>query len=199
MQDEKLVLKPKILSGSINRIIESLKHDDRDVDISDPGTADNEGNRTLPHFLLSVAISSIIVGAPALLAYFNFIDIGIDISGSPYLLVPFAMIIPLVMVPIQVFFLVRELTHTRYTVKSDRVEIIDNYLDKGKDTASFDNITDVEMEKPFTQRIFGTGNVLLNTAGSDNKEIRIEFVENPETLQEELSKLISNTEYSQPK
>jgi len=37
-------------------------------------------------------------------------------------------------------------------------------------------MTDAKMEKPLVQRLFGTGNVLLNTDGSDTKEIKIEFI-----------------------
>lgn len=198
MADEELVLKPNVVSGSISRVLESFKHDDNDIKISEQGFEDNQGNRPLPHFLLSVALSIFIVGIPVSLAYFRIIDVGIDISASPYLLLPFAMLVPIVMFPIQVFFLIRELKHRKYVIKPERIDIVDNYLDREKKTASFDNITDAEMEKPWIQRLFGTGNVLLNTAGSDTKEIKIEFIGNPETLQEELSGMISETDYSQP-
>lgn len=198
MVDEEIVLKPNVVSGSISRVIESVKHDDDEVKISEPGFEDNQGNRPLPHFLLSAALSTLIVGIPVSLAYFEIIDIGLDISVSPYLLLPFAMIVPIVMLPIQVFFLIRELKHRKYLIRPDRVDVVDNYLDRGKKSASLDNITDAEMEKPWIQKLFGTGNVLLNTAGSDNKEIKIEFVSNPETLQKEISDMISETEYSQP-
>jgi|GEM_PF-585189 uncharacterized membrane protein YdbT with pleckstrin-like domain len=198
MASEGIVLKPKVLSGSISRVLESFKHDNDDVRISEPGMEDNQGNRMLPHFFLSAAISVFLVGTPALLAYNSLIDIGIDVSASPYMLVPFAMIIPLVMFPIQVFFVSRELKHRKYIIKPNSVDIEDNYLDRSIKSASFDNMTDAKMEKPLVQRLFGTGNVLLNTDGSDTKEIKIEFIDNPETLQEELSDIISETDYKQP-
>lgn len=198
MNREEIELKPSVVSGSFNRIIESFKHNEREVDFSDPDSADDSGNRTLPHFLLSLGLSSLIVGIPALLAYFEVIQLGLGVSSSPYMLVPFAMVVPLVMFPLQLFFLTRELSNRKYIIRSEEVEIVDRYLDHGKDTASLRNITDVTMERPLTQRIFGTGNVLLNTAGSDDKEIKIEYIKHPETVQKQLSDMISDTDYKQP-
>jgi hypothetical protein len=198
MQEDEVRLQPNIIAGSLSRILENFKHQDEEVNPLDPDRTDNEGDRALPHMGLGLTLSFLIVGIPSGLLFFEFIEpeiLGRYARQTGVIL--FFLGLPVVSFIIQVFFLFKELKHQEYVIRPNGVDIIDDYWDRGVTSTSFENITDARLEKPLIQRIFSTGNVILNTSGSSKDEIRIEYIKNPEIVQEEISDIISNTEYRQ--
>lgn len=199
MKDGKnVVLKPKILSASVSRIVENWTRDD-DSHFQDP----EDRKRNLPHegksLLAGLIVALIGIGLVSLLTQSNPLDGGTLTYNSLILYGASIGAGILSWLAVQIIFLYKEIKHMEYVITPSSVEIKDNFWDQERTSASFEEVTDVELEKPILQRLFGTGNVLVNTAGSEGREIKMEFIKNPEVVQDEVSDMVSKTEYSQPK
>lgn len=199
MTDE-LKIKPHVLSGSVSRIWEHFKSTRRTREMEKKDLGRRE-QRTLPHSNIALGIGLVTGIIPAYLAYSGVITlpkiIPEPLSSLNLLLILFAAIAMPIAFVIELYFLRKELKSRDYIIRPEGVDIVDKYLDRGQESTSFENITDVEMEKPLLQRPFKTGNVVLNTSGSDTKEVILEYVKNPETLHNEISDIVSETQYRQ--
>ena len=182
---KKIEIKPNLLSGSISRIAESLSNRSYD------------NNRGLPHPYLSLVIG-LVFGATGGIIATLILQSSMELGTAG--LFGIGVGIPATIAGTligQVYFLVKELKNRKYLISPEGVIIVDDYLDKSQRKIAFNRVTDVEMEQPLSQRFFGTGNIKLNTAGSDHQEARIEFIKNTELVNKELSDMIAEANGTQ--
>lgn len=67
-----------------------------------------------------------------------------------------------------------------YRFSENQLEFYEGFISIEQRNIAYDRITDVSLKKPFLQRIFDTGTVKINTAGSDSHEIKMSFLNDPE-------------------
>jgi len=60
------------------------------------------------------------------------------------------------------------------------MEYREGFLNITQSNVSYNRITDLSLRQSVTQRLFGTGTILVNTAGSDARELRISYIDNSE-------------------
>ena len=77
-----------------------------------------------------------------------------------------------------------------YTFHDDHVEVNEGFLTVTQDTVPYNRITDVSFTKSVWQRLFDVGTIRLNTAGSNQQEITISYVDEPEAIYDEISAMI---------
>ncbi len=93
------------------------------------------------------------------------------------------------------FIRIMNLWTRTYTFDSNKVDINEGFLNRKSDTISYDRITDVTLSKPVLQRIFGTGTIHINTAGSTHQVFSISYIENPEETHQKVSDIVSKVKY----
>jgi len=169
-------LKPNMLAGAVQLIFDNYLMD-RDFMKKD-----------MPHEFLIYGILGIgVVGYYAIMMYTSY---NIPIYALA--------VLPVIGFILQVYFLHGELKHRSYLIHENSVEIQDDFFDKESNSARFENITDVKLEKPFVQRLFGTGNIRLSTAGKGmESELVIRYLDNADEYYQELSDLVNSREYNQ--
>lgn len=177
MSDE-VVLKPSLISAVPIRFLKGVATKNR-----------NYGGKRdyLPHSILSIGLTLAVVGVSYLLS---------RIFAPNLAILTLFIAIP-VWPSIQMYFLIREMQYRKYIIRDDGVEVVDDYLDKSSTSVGFENATDVSLSRPLFQRLFGTGNVKVETAGSDRAEIQFKYLKDAEDVQEELAEMVRNTEYKQ--
>lgn len=84
------------------------------------------------------------------------------------------------------------LNSREYRFYRDEVEVYEGFLTINRNSTSYNRVTDISYSQPVTQRIFGTGTVKLNTAGSGYHEIKISYVDNPEQEYQTLKKIVAD-------
>lgn len=72
------------------------------------------------------------------------------------------------------------LKNREYRFFNNEVEVYEGFINITQDNISYNRVTDISFDRPVWQRIFGTGTIRLNTAGSGVHEIHISYVNNPE-------------------
>lgn len=77
-----------------------------------------------------------------------------------------------------------------YRFFDDAVETYEGWLNLKNDNVSYDMVTDISFDRPVIQRIFGTGTVRLNTAGSNTHEVHIKYVKDPERVYNRVRTLV---------
>lgn len=82
---------------------------------------------------------------------------------------------------------VGNLRSREYEFHDDHVKVSEGFLTKTHDTVPYNRITDVSFTKSVWQRIFHVGTVRLNTAGSNQQEITISYVDDPEAVYDEIA------------
>lgn len=190
-----LEIKPKVLPGILDRLNESIMYRERRHATAGP---DKRGNRRLPHKSKAFGIALLSPILPVSLISLGLIDfLGSFTWYGVYILFIFALGIPVFFLT-QIIFLYKEVSSRKYIITDEGVEIINNFIDRGRTSVSYQDMANVRLERPLIQRIFGTGNVLIETAGSSGPEARLEYIENPETVQEELADMAVETDYNQP-
>lgn len=86
-----------------------------------------------------------------------------------------------------VFF---NLNSREYRFYTNEVEVYEGFINITQNNTSYDRVTDISYTQPITQRIFGTGTIKLNTAGSGYHEIKISYVDNPEQKYRTLKQIV---------
>lgn len=172
----KIELKPNLWAGAVQLIFDNYLLD-RDF-----------RRKNMPHELLVYGVMGLVIIVYHVITRYTSYNVPL------YTLA----ILPVIGFVLQVYFLHGELKHRSYLIHEDAVEIKDDFFDKESNLAQFENITDVKLEKPFIQRLFGTGNIRLSTAGKGTEsELVIRYVDNPDEYYQELSKLVNSREYNQ--
>lgn len=77
-----------------------------------------------------------------------------------------------------------------YHFYEGHVEVHEGFLTITQENVPYNRVTDVGFSKSVWQRLFDVGTVRLNTAGSDDQELTISNVENPESVYEEIKRLV---------
>lgn len=84
------------------------------------------------------------------------------------------------------------LNSREYRFYSNEVEVYEGFINIEQNNTSYDRVTDISYSQPITQRMFGTGTVKLNTAGSGYHEIKISYVDNPEQEYKSLKQIVED-------
>lgn len=84
------------------------------------------------------------------------------------------------------------LSNREYRFFDNEVEVYEGFLNISQDTISYDRVTDISFNRPIWQRLFGTGTILLNTAGGNTQEIRISYVDDPEREYNDIRDIVWN-------
>jgi hypothetical protein len=77
----------------------------------------------------------------------------------------------------------------RYAFTNRRIIAIDVSLGKSVTNIEYDKITDISIDQNVFEMMGGWGTIIINTAGSDNPEAILQFVQNPQKIKNELDKL----------
>lgn len=88
-----------------------------------------------------------------------------------------------------VFF---NLNSREYRFYENEVEVYEGFINITQNNTSYDRVTDISYNQPVTQRLFGTGTIKLNTAGSAYHEIKISYVDEPEQEYERLKTVVKD-------
>lgn len=113
------------------------------------------------------------------------------LKGGEALAVPAALIAIAIIFPSNLIRRYYNLKNTEYRFKRDHVEVYEGFWNIKEENVPYSRITDVTLSKPLLQRAFGTGSILLNTAGSDIPKGSIDFIENPDEKHEKIKKLLN--------
>lgn len=81
---------------------------------------------------------------------------------------------------------------TEYRFESKQLEYREGFINIRQSNVSYDRITDLSLRQPITQRIFNTGTILVNTAGSDGRELSIAYIDNSEKEFENIKEITKN-------
>ncbi|HDD46472.1 MAG TPA: PH domain-containing protein [Candidatus Aenigmarchaeota archaeon] len=77
-----------------------------------------------------------------------------------------------------------------YRFFSDRVEFYEGFLNVNRKIVRYDRVTDISLNKSVWERIWGTGTILLNTAGSPFSEVKLSYIKNPEDIYEKIQNIL---------
>ncbi len=77
-----------------------------------------------------------------------------------------------------------------YRFFSDIIEFYEGFLNTVKKVVRYDRITDITLTKSVWERIWNTGSIFINTAGSIGPEVKISYIEKPEETYQYVQKLI---------
>jgi membrane protein YdbS with pleckstrin-like domain len=115
--------------------------------------------------------------------------LGIDPMIS--LILAFSLVIFL-----SIFFPYMNLRAREYRFFSDRAEFYEGFLNIQRKVVRYDRVTDISYNRSVWERLWGTGTVLLNTAGSPYKEIRIAYVRDSERVYHNVQNLVKGSVHS---
>lgn len=79
-----------------------------------------------------------------------------------------------------------------YRFGPKQVEMYEGFLNISQRNVAYNRITDISLERPVTQRIFGTGSIKINTAGSDIQEVIVGYIKEPEKQYREIKEISGN-------
>jgi len=96
---------------------------------------------------------------------------------------------------ISVFFSYMNLRAREYRFFDDRSEFYEGFLNITRKVVRYDRITDITFNRSVWERIWGTGTVKLNTAGSPYKEIRIAYVRDSERIYQDVQNLVKSSQH----
>lgn len=77
----------------------------------------------------------------------------------------------------------------KYTLYRDRVEMKEGFLKHEAKTLPYSRVTNVQLSKNVWERWLGAGTVKLQTAGSDDEELWIRGINNPDKVSESIRQL----------
>lgn len=80
-----------------------------------------------------------------------------------------------------------------YYITSEQVILRYGILNQTTESTTYSNITDVTMNKAFNERIFGVGDIHVNTAGHDGEAIVLNGLKNPEKYKRMIENNVNNT------
>jgi uncharacterized membrane protein YdbT with pleckstrin-like domain len=79
-----------------------------------------------------------------------------------------------------------------YRFKNDQLEWYEGFLNISQRNIAYNRVTDISLQKPLMQRFFGTGTILVNTAGTDTHEVRMSYIDNPDQEYEKVKTITGN-------
>lgn len=80
-----------------------------------------------------------------------------------------------------------------YYITSEQVILRYGILNQTTESTTYSNITDVTMNKALNERIFGVGDIHVNTAGHDGEAIVLNGLKNPEKYKRMIENNVNNS------
>ena len=84
------------------------------------------------------------------------------------------------------------LRNIRYELTTERLKIRQGVLNKELDEIELYRVRDYRLEQPFWLRLFGLGNILLNTADTSNPFVLLRGVRESEQVYEQIRKYVED-------
>lgn len=107
----------------------------------------------------------------------------IGIAGLPIL-------IGFIILPITLFYyLVYIKKAYQYALTNKRILVKKGLFSTKFTSVDYDKITDIHVNEPFWQKFYKTGDLIVNTAGSDTAEIVLNYIENPYKVKKEIDEI----------
>lgn len=103
-------------------------------------------------------------------------------SSFLFLLGPWLIPVAILVVVVAIFLSYMNLRSREYRFYSDRAEFFEGFLNINQNVVRYERVTDITYNRSVWERLWGTGSILLNTAGTHRKELRIGYIENPEEV-----------------
>lgn len=73
-----------------------------------------------------------------------------------------------------------------YKISESEIQFYEGFINIEKRNIAFDRVTDIKMEQSIEQRFFGTGDIKIHTAGTSTHEVKLEYLDSPEEVYEDL-------------
>lgn len=135
----------------------------------------------LPKFVYTM-LFLLVVGVYLLFSFLRFPEF-----SSWFLIIPLIFIvIPL----ISIFVSYMNLRAREYRFFSDRAEFYEGFLNINRTVVRYERVTHVTFRKSVWERIWGTGTVMLSTAGTAWQELKISYIRNPEKTYEDIQNIL---------
>ena len=96
----------------------------------------------------------------------------------------------LIAVLLSFFLSYMNLRAREYRFFRDRVEFYEGFLNITRKLVRYERVTDITYTRSVWERLWGTGTIRINTAGSPYKEINISYVRNSEKVYNDVQNLI---------
>lgn len=77
--------------------------------------------------------------------------------------------------------------HYCFTLK--RIILVDSFVGSSTTSIDYSQVTDIEIEQSFFEQAVGWGTLVINTAGTHVPEIRLPFVDNPQTIKAKMDEI----------
>lgn len=113
-------------------------------------------------------------------------------AAAAYVFGPIGILATLVIIVLGNIASYLNIKSREYRFKQNQLEWYEGFLNINQRNVSYNRVTDISLHQPITQRIFGTGTILINTAGSDAREVSISFINNPEKEYERIKQITEN-------
>ncbi len=93
---------------------------------------------------------------------------------------------------VSVFLSYMNLRAREYRFFSDKAEFYEGFLNINRKVVRYERITDITFRKSVWERIWGTGTILLSTAGAALHELKISYIRNPEKTYQDIQNILRN-------
>lgn len=82
------------------------------------------------------------------------------------------------------------LTHSKhYAFTSKRILIVDAFLSLSTQSIDYVNITDIQAEQSFIEKMIGIGSFTINTASTHAQQTKLPWVDNPQEIKKQLDEI----------
>ncbi len=102
----------------------------------------------------------------------------------------FRVLLVAIVIIVSVLLSYLNLRTRQYKFFSDRLEVYEGFLNVKQSVVRYERVTDISFNRSVWERIWGTGSIMLNTAGSLYHELKISYIRNPESVYEIVQKYV---------
>jgi len=116
--------------------------------------------------------------------------VGQAVFSSTITTISFFLFVIFVIILLPPLFSYKNVKSREYRFFGDRIEFYEGFLNIDRKVVRYDRVTNVGFRKTIWDRLFGTGTIFLDTAGSFISEINIGYITNSERVYEEVQRLV---------
>ncbi len=145
-------------------------------------------NALLPLFMKNIIIG-IIIATTLFLAH-TITDL-IWTINVPFNLTTF-VIITVISSVLPLTFNIIKLLFTKYMIYHNRATKEFKFIIIKRQTAMFKRVTNIHLEANLWDRLCNSGHITLNTADDDEEDLRLDFINNPEEIEQQIYLFIEN-------